>query len=277
MNLKRVEFDPFADSPQVKLKRVQGNPFAQDPKDVIGQEAANPEANVLGMKVQGETSGGFNPAAAIIGAGQMGDKLVEGTKQAGNFALYALKRLAGGGMEELDALDAQKQQQAENDRLFGKLQKVNPGSVLAGQVASVAGAPIRAMPLIAGMEYGDAGERAMKAGAALAGNVLVKQGANSAKNAIESKLADRSQKAVQDANVSAARLRGYVGLPSEVDGSMTGKVVEGLTGKIKAGQLASVKNQSVTDNLVRKAFGLSEDAPLTLDTMRQVRVSSGML
>lgn len=274
MNLKPVDFDPFADTPQVKLKRVQGNPFAQDPKDVIGQEAANPDANVLGMNVQGETSGGFNPAAAIIGAGQMGDKLVEGTKQAGNFALYALKRLAGGGQSELDALDAQKQQQAENDRLFAKLQKVNPGSTMAGQVAAVAGAPVRALPLVAGMEYGDAGERALKAGAALAGNMLVKQGATSAKKSIESQLAERSQKVVQDANVSSARARGYVGLPSEIDGGMAGKVVEGLTGKIKAGQLASVKNQSVTDSLVRKAFGLSEDAPLTLDTMRQVRAQA---
>lgn len=247
---------------------------AANPKEAFGEAHTNPEVNIGGMAIKGESSGGFNPAAAIIGAGQFADKVGKGLTQASLFKDYALKRLIGGGQQELDALDAMKQSEKENDRHFAKLQTVHPGSVVAGQIAAAAPAPIRAMPFVAGMEYGDAGERAIKAGAAFAGNQLVKAGANSAKSAIESKLAERAQSAVQDANVVNAKGAGYVALPSEVGGSVLGRTVEGLTGKIKAGQLASVKNQTVTDQLARKAFGLSEDAPLTLDTMRQVRTQA---
>jgi len=48
-----------------------------------------------------------------------------------------------------------------------------------------------------------------------------------------------------------------------------------LGGKIKTQQLASVKNQAVTDRLVRQSLGLADDAPLTPETLTAVRQQAG--
>lgn len=264
----------YADMPFAEFSSKIGLKQVAPARDAIGEAQTNPEVNIGGMKIQGETDGGFSPAAAIIGAGQIADKIKQGYQQANTFKDFAIKRLLGGGQAELDSLAAQRESETEKDRHFQKLQMIHPGSTTVGQIAAVAPTPIRALPVVAGMEYGDAGERAAKAGAAILGNRLVKAGASASKAAIEKKFAEKAATAVQDANVSAAKGAGYVALPSEVGGSMGGRIVEGLTGKIKAGQLASVKNQGTTDTLFRKAFGLSDEVPITLDTMKAVRAKA---
>ena len=84
-------------------------------------------------------------------------------------------------------------------------------------------------------------------------------------------LAKMAKNSVRDTSIREGLDSGYKTLPSIAGGSMTGRVVEGLTGIEKAKQLASSKNQPVTDALVRKAFGLIDDEPLSHETMRQVR------
>lgn len=84
----------------------------------------------------------------------------------------------------------------------------------------------------------------------------------------------QAQNAVTDDAIREAQALGYKTVPSISNGSMLGKVIEGATGKEKAKQLAAVKNQPVTDALARKAFGLPDDAPLSRETMKQVRADA---
>lgn len=75
--------------------------------------------------------------------------------------------------------------------------------------------------------------------------------------------------------IAEARAAGYVLPPSEMGrGGLTG-ALEGLSGKQQIGQHASAKNQKVTNTLARKALGLPDDAPLTLDTLDALRAEAG--
>lgn len=84
----------------------------------------------------------------------------------------------------------------------------------------------------------------------------------------------REGNAVKDSAIAEAKAAGYKTIPSVSEGSFVGRVVEGLTGKEKAKQLASVNNQPVTDKLARKALDLPESAPLTHETMKAVRAEA---
>jgi hypothetical protein len=79
---------------------------------------------------------------------------------------------------------------------------------------------------------------------------------------------------VRDTAIRDAVDMGYKTTPSLSGGSWLGKTVEGLTGKEKATQMAAVKNQPVTDSIIRKNFGLVDDAPLSRDTLRAVRAKA---
>jgi hypothetical protein len=79
--------------------------------------------------------------------------------------------------------------------------------------------------------------------------------------------------AVRDANIASAQAAGYTLTPGSV--SPTGKniLAERVAGKTSLEQLSSVKNQTVTDKLVRKSLNLPESAPLTSDTMKGIRAT----
>lgn len=68
---------------------------------------------------------------------------------------------------------------------------------------------------------------------------------------------------------------GYVVPPNMVKPSTKNALIESFSGKQATSQVASVKNQSVTDRLVRKALGLADDVPLTKGTLEQIRKASG--
>jgi hypothetical protein len=257
-----------------KVVNIDGGKKAQATVPNYGEAANRPEANVLGMKVNGEADSGFNPAAAIIGAGEKLTKLNAGVDDAKLFAQYALQRLIPGtsrGIETLDRLEESRQAGAESDKEMAKLRSVHPYSVMAGETVPYLAAPVKTLPLVAAAEQGTPTERLMRAGVAYAGN----KGTEIAGKAVGNKIAEMGQQraanAVRDANVGAAKQAGYAAIPSEVGGNLPGRVLEGASGKIKTGQLTSVKNQPVTDRLVRKEFNLPEDAPLTLETMKAVR------
>jgi len=79
--------------------------------------------------------------------------------------------------------------------------------------------------------------------------------------------------AVRDANIASAQAAGYTLTPGSV--SPTGKniLAERVAGKTSLEQLSSVKNQTVTDKLVRESLNLPESAPLTSDTMKGIRTT----
>ena len=64
---------------------------------------------------------------------------------------------------------------------------------------------------------------------------------------------------------------GYVIPPSMVNPSFGNRTLETISGKHATAQLASTKNQAITEGLVRKGLGLADDAPLSFDTMRAYR------
>lgn len=79
--------------------------------------------------------------------------------------------------------------------------------------------------------------------------------------------------AIRDANVASAQAAGYTLTPGSV--SPTGKniLAERIAGKTSLEQLSSVKNQAVTDRLVRDSLGLPESAPLTSSHMKDIRAA----
>lgn len=79
----------------------------------------------------------------------------------------------------------------------------------------------------------------------------------------------------RDKVLAEAQRQGYVVPPATVKASATNKTLEGVAGKLTTAQLASAKNQIVTTNLAKRAIGLSEDAPLTAESIRAVRQEAG--
>ncbi len=78
-----------------------------------------------------------------------------------------------------------------------------------------------------------------------------------------------------DQGIVNAKEAGYVLPPTQANPSFLNKLTEGLAGKVKTAQTASIKNQEITNGLVRKGLGLAEDAPLTPETLQQIRKQAG--
>jgi ribosomal protein L29 len=85
--------------------------------------------------------------------------------------------------------------------------------------------------------------------------------------------AQQLQNAPRDKVLKEAQKVGYVALPSDVGAGKTVRAMETVSGKFKAQELASAKNQQVTNNLTRKYLGVSEDTPLTTDVFDDLRNS----
>lgn len=64
---------------------------------------------------------------------------------------------------------------------------------------------------------------------------------------------------------------GYVVPPADLNPGMTSELLSGLSGKIKTAQVASQRNQAITDRLARQALGLADDAQLTPDVLQGIR------
>ena len=73
-----------------------------------------------------------------------------------------------------------------------------------------------------------------------------------------------------------AQKAGYVIPPSDIQpqGIFT-ETLGGLSGKIKTAQVASAKNQAVTNNMARKELGIPADAPITTDALDAIRAKAG--
>jgi hypothetical protein len=91
--------------------------------------------------------------------------------------------------------------------------------------------------------------------------------------------ATSAAKATQDAQklavARAAAEQGYVVPPVDLQPGLMTKMLSGLSGKIKTSQVASQRNQEVTDRLARQALGLDPAAELTPDALQQLRQKAG--
>lgn len=75
--------------------------------------------------------------------------------------------------------------------------------------------------------------------------------------------------------IDEARDAGYTLPPSQTNPSLTNKVIESLSGKIKTNQAAALRNQEVTNNMAKKALGIPQDQPLTVETLKTLRAGAG--
>jgi hypothetical protein len=75
--------------------------------------------------------------------------------------------------------------------------------------------------------------------------------------------------------IGEAREAGYTLPPSQTNPSLTNKVIESLSGKVKTNQTIAQKNQEVTNNLAKKSLGIPKDQPLTNETLKNIRASAG--
>jgi ribosomal protein L29 len=68
---------------------------------------------------------------------------------------------------------------------------------------------------------------------------------------------------------------GYVVPPNMVNPSTKNAIIESFSGKQATSQIASVRNQDVTEKLVRQSLGLADDAPLSKSALEQIRKVEG--
>lgn len=88
---------------------------------------------------------------------------------------------------------------------------------------------------------------------------------------------DEAVNAVRDATLKEAKAAGYVVPPTNVNRSATATALESMGGKYATEATAAVRNQKVTNRLVRKELGLAETAPLTVETLKGVRSKAGQV
>jgi len=89
--------------------------------------------------------------------------------------------------------------------------------------------------------------------------------------------ANEAQNAVRDATLKQAQAAGYVVPPTTTNPTMLNRIVEGAAGKLTTAQAASIKNQNVTNKLVRETLGVAEDTPLTIETLNAIRKPAGQV
>ena len=77
------------------------------------------------------------------------------------------------------------------------------------------------------------------------------------------------------AAAKAGNQAGYVIPPADLNPGMITEAASGLSGKIKTAQVASQRNQIVTDALARRALGLADDAQLDDATLNTLRSNAG--
>jgi hypothetical protein len=75
--------------------------------------------------------------------------------------------------------------------------------------------------------------------------------------------------------VSDARASGYVLPPVEINPSPVNSILQGASGKIKTSQVASAKNQPLTNRLIAQDVGADPTVPLSQEKLAQIRGQAG--
>lgn len=94
-------------------------------------------------------------------------------------------------------------------------------------------------------------------------------------NAADESAQNAAQAAQRFAAARAGRQNGYVIPPADLNPGMVSEAVSGLSGKIKTAQVASQRNQAVTDRLARNALGLADEAQLDTSVLNDLRSRAG--
>lgn len=191
-----------------------------------------------------------------------------------------------------DGADAQSKRAADAELMESPYAKT--GAIGAGVVSAIPTLAIPGANTIVGASAVGAGMGAVQPAESLgerAANVGIGAGLGAAGQYGGAKLAGYAGKqiaargtaaqsaqagnAVRDATVRNAQAAGYVVPPSTANPSLLNRAIESVSGKAATQQAASVKNQQVTNDLIRQEFGLAPDAPLTKQTFEVIRKEAG--
>jgi hypothetical protein len=200
--------------------------------------------------------------AALIAAGRGTDKLVQGVRQAFNWAT--------GDNATLDKMAAD---EAEKDRLYKPLQEAHPVATTIGETApvlaagmmtggtSVAGnAATAALPSL--LSYGTAKERLTRAGADAAGGAVGTAGANLLARAL--KPAGVGTQAASKTATEAAERAGYKPTAAQITNNPGMQALENYLlrspGSSGVMQAARDANQTALNRTAAKAMGETADA-----------------
>lgn len=84
-----------------------------------------------------------------------------------------------------------------------------------------------------------------------------------------------SQNSARDAMLKQGMDAGFVAPPSTTNPSTTNRALESIAGKAATQGEASIKNQAVTNQLVRDELGIAADKPITREALKSVRTQAG--
>ncbi len=200
-------------------------------------------------------------AAPIIGglAGLVGAAMPGPEGQGANFARRTQEALTyepqtpiGKGVVKTISYPFEKLAEGA-DVAGGKVTDVT-GSPLAGSAVNTA---IQSIPMLVGKV-----SKKVAPGGELPSTVTARESA-------------MARNALNDAQLQQAKDAGYVLPPTEVNPGIVNKTVEGIAGKTQTGQELSIRNQPVTNGLVRDHFAIPADTPITTKVLEDVRKQAG--
>ena len=148
--------------------------------------------------------------------------------------------------------------------------------------AALLGGGLGALQPTESAELGNS-ERLKNIGTGTAFSVAGKYVGNKLANALMNRAASKSaevatkqaQNAPKQAALEAAQEAGYVVPPAQVNPTLINRATNWLGGKAATEKLASMKHGDVTDSLLRKAAGLSEDTPLVPEALKPLKEAAG--
>jgi hypothetical protein len=94
-------------------------------------------------------------------------------------------------------------------------------------------------------------------------------------NALKSLAAKKAQNSVRDSTLIAGQKAGFAVPPTMANPSVLNRVLEGIPGKAGVAQGASLKNQEVTNKLAKQALGMTDDVPITEESLKALRAEAG--
>lgn len=153
-----------------------------------------------------------------------------------------------------------------------------PAALLPG-AATVPGAAVIGGVVGALQPSASTGEAFLNTGMGAAGGAIGQGIANKAAGSVAFQQANNAKAAAQIAqkataakNASAA---GYVIPPEDLGGGLVTQALSGIGGKVKTAQVASERNQSVTNDLAKRALGMAKDDALTEPALQAIRTTAG--
>lgn len=146
-----------------------------------------------------------------------------------------------------------------------------PGAALIGAAAGLVQPSTSTRETLTNVALGGVGG----AGGQAVANKIGTMTANRAQANLQQGIAQQASDAQKMAAAKAGMGQGYVIPPADLNPGLMTEALSGLSGKIKTAQVASQKNQQVTDRLARSAVGLNADDALTADVLQSIRAQAG--